>query len=206
MEKLKNLKFKALWLGIPFLALALSACQSSDQDKPKDKSESEVAQTQVTASTNEPIIEVEADALDHPIFNGRVIYLRGEMNDYGVQRAYRLRKNAENQYCALAPLRSDWSPYKFKFADANWTKGSNFGFAVPPGVLRAGSGKLLLNPKSRFEEIRYEVDSDGIYRFCISIDHDLPYVTVDLLQDGKLTTTEELIKAEIEREFSVPTK
>lgn len=193
---MKNLKIKAWWLGIPFLAIALSACQSSEEVK-DDQKEATVA-PQTVAS------QVEADALDHPIFKGKAIYLRGEMNDYGVQRAYRLRKISDNEYCALAPLRSDWSPYKFKFADASWTSGTNFGFAVPPGVLRAGSAKLLLNPKSRFEEIRYEADSDGIYRFCIMLDHDVPYVSVNQLEDGKLTTTEELIKAEIEREFSVP--
>lgn len=193
---MKNLKNKAWWLGIPFLAIALSACQSSEEVK-DDQKEATVA-PQTVAS------QVEADALDHPIFKGKAIYLRGEMNDYGVQRAYRLRKISDNEYCALAPLRSDWSPYKFKFADASWTSGTNFGFAVPPGVLRAGSAKLLLNPKSRFEEIRYEADSDGIYRFCIMLDHDVPYVSVNQLEDGKLTTTEELIKAEIEREFSVP--
>ena len=193
---MKNLKIKACWLGIPFLAIALSACQSSDEVKDDPKAATVAPQTELS--------QVEADALDHPIFKGKAIYLRGEMNDYGVQRAYRLRKISDNEYCALAPLRSDWSPYKFKFADASWTNGTNFGFAVPPGVLRAGSAKLLLNPKSRFEEIRYEADSDGIYRFCIMLDHDVPYVSVNQLEDGKLTTTEELIKAEIEREFSVP--
>lgn len=187
---MKNLKIKAWWLGIPFLAIALSACQSSEEVKDDPKAA--------------VVSQAEDYALDHPIFKGKAIYLRGEMNDYGVQRAYRLRKISDNEYCALAPLRSDWSPYKFKFADANWTSGTNFGFAVPPGVLRAGSAKLLLNPKSRFEEIRYEADSDGIYRFCIMLDHDVPYVSVNQLEDGKLTTTEELIKAEIEREFSVP--
>lgn len=193
---MKNLKIKAWWLGIPFLALAQSACQSSEEVKDDPKA--------ATVATQTVVSQVEADALEHPIFKGKAIYLRGEMNDYGVQRAYRLRKISDNEYCALAPLRSDWSPYKFKFADASWTSGTNFGFAVPPGVLRAGSAKLLLNPKSRFEEIRYEADSDGIYRFCIMLDHDVPYVSVNQLEDGKLTTTEELIKAEIEREFSVP--
>ena len=196
---MKNLKIKAWCLGIPFLAIALSACQSSEELKDAPE---EAVVSQAEAATE--VSQAEADALDHPIFKGKAIYLRGEMNDYGVQRAYRLRKISDNEYCALAPLRSDWSPYKFKFADANWTSGTSFGFAVPPGVLRAGSAKLLLNPKSRFEEIRYEVDSDGIYRFCITLDHDVPYVAVSQLEDGKLTTTEELIKAEIEREFSVP--
>lgn len=187
-----------MWLGIPLLVLALSACQSSDEAKNEDKT------AVATINGSDKDVEVEENALDHPIFKGKAIYLRGEMNDYGVQRSYRLRKISDREYCALAPLRSDWSPYKFKFADSEWTDGTNFGFAVPPGVLRDGSAKSLLNPKSRFEELRYEVSADGIYRFCIIVDNDLPYAQVSLLEDGKLTTTEELIKAEIEREFSLP--
>lgn len=186
---MKKLKIKVWLLGLPLLALALSACQSSDESQ-----EAQEGKTKVDS----------AYRLDHPIFKGRAIYLRGEMNDFGVQRAYRLRKFNDNQYCALAPLRSDWSPYKFKFADAKWSSGTNYGFASPPGVLRLGSSRALLNGKSRFEELRYEVPKDGIYRFCITVDNDLPYASVSLLEDGKLTTTEELIKAEIEREFSVP--
>lgn len=181
-ETVKKLKIVIL----PLLALALGACQSTPEST---KTASELA--------------AEA-SLDHPIFKGRMIYLRGEMNDFGIQGAYRLRKFDEGKYCTLAPLRSDWSPYKFKFADSAWTSGTNFGFAVPPGVLRTGSGNYQLNGKSRFEELRYEVAKDGIYRFCITIQNDVPYASVSLLEDGKLTTTEELIKSEIEREFSVP--
>ena len=48
--------------------------------------------------------------------NDKAIYLRGEMNDYEASETYRLRKDGHG-YCTLATLRSDWAPYKFKFAD-----------------------------------------------------------------------------------------
>lgn len=76
------------------------------------------------------------------------------MNDYEASETYRLRKDGHG-YCTLATLRSDWAPYKFKFADENWSKGTNFGFLTPPGVLRDGARSLELNPNSKFEEISY---------------------------------------------------
>lgn len=172
--------------------LALTGCGSTEE--PLSNAEEEVM-----------LVENEAQegALNNPLFMGRVIYLRGEMNDYGVQRPYRLREFAPNTYCTLAPLRSDWSPYRFKFADDKWTAGTNFGYAVPPAIMREGSGKVLLNPSSRFEEVRYEPLQDGIYRFCIVYEDTVPYVTVTHLIDGKLTSMDEVLKAEIEREFAV---
>lgn len=139
-----------------------------------------------------------------PLFMGREIFLRGEMNDYGVQRPYRLRRFEENTFCTLAALRSDWSPYRFKFADANWSNGTNFGYAVPPAVIRKGAARTMLNPNSRYEELRYELNEDGIYRFCLIYDNDIPYATVTRLENDKLTTMDELIKKEMEKEFAPP--
>ena len=54
--------------------------------------------------------------------NGKDIYLRGEMNDYAAISSNRLIKRDEGMYCTLAALRSDWTPYRFKFADDNWSQ------------------------------------------------------------------------------------
>lgn len=174
-------------------AVLLTACGSTEELSVAEQ-DTVIAETETKAQEG---------ALANPLFMGRVIYLRGEMNDYGVQRPYRLREFAPNTYCTLAPLRSDWSPYRFKFADDKWTAGTNFGYAVPPAVMRQGSSRVLLNPNSRFEEVRYEPAQDGIYRFCIEYEDTVPYVTVTHLEDGKLTTMDEVLKAEIEREFAV---
>lgn len=179
------------------LALTLTACSSSPSE---DEQLSAAEQAEVVSEVE---TQAQEGALANPLFMGRVIYLRGEMNDYGVQRPYRLREFAPNSYCTLAPLRSDWSPYRFKFADDAWSAGTNFGYAVPPAIIREGSGRVLLNPNSRFEEVRYEPKQDGIYRFCIEYEDTVPYVTVTHLEDGKLTSIEEMMRAEIEREFAV---
>lgn len=184
-----------LVLGIPLAVWTLSACSSSDDS---------LAEAEKADAAKSSLLEqAEAQALHNVLFHGREIYLRGEMNDYGVQSPYRLRQFSEKRYCTLALLRSDWSPYRFKFADAHWTVGTNFGYAVPPAVMREGSARTKLNPNSRFEELRYEPSVDGIYRFCIEYDdNDVPYASVTYLENGKLHTMDELIKSEIERTFS----
>ena len=118
--------------------------------------------------------------------DGKEIYLRGEMNDYAILSSYKLVKEDDYKYCALAPLRADWAPYRFKFADPAWTNGANFGFAQAPGVLREGSSPVLLNRFSRFEELRYFPSEDGVYQLCISFDWDEYYAIVSKAQHAKL--------------------
>lgn len=121
---------------------------------------------------------------------GRDIYLRGEMNDYGVISAYKLTKVRDNEFCTVAPLRSDWSPYRFKFADSAWSSGSNFGYAAPPGVLHENGQDIKLNPSSRFEELTFAPKEDGNYRFCIVIKKDGYYSHVSKSTEGLATLYE----------------
>lgn len=125
--------------------------------------------------------------------NGNAIYLRGEMNDYEVSETYRLRQNGEG-YCALATLRADWAPYKFKFADKDWSEGTNFGFLNPPGVLREGARAIELTPNSNFEEISYYPKADGVYRFCLIPRGDRYYVTVNKSSKKELPSMAQVIK------------
>ncbi|MDY2798385.1 MAG: hypothetical protein SOV16_04315 [Anaerobiospirillum succiniciproducens] len=190
---MNKVKQALVFLGIIPAAMLFTACSSQDDSSSLSKNK----------GYSELVTKAEEGALDNPLFRGRAIYLRGEMNDYGVQSAYRLRKFEEDTYCTVAPLRSDWAPYRFKFADAEWSNGTNFGYAEPPAVLRQGSGRARLNPTSRFEELRYVPQEDGIYRFCVIYDGSVPYATVTLLEDGKLTTMDEVIKEEINRNFAI---
>ena len=206
---------KKMWwaLVIPCAFMALTACSSSSDDASTATDATDATDaTEVAAydnsnlSAEEMLEQADAEALGNPFFYGRAIYLRGEMNDYSVQQPYRLRQFEDKVYCTIAPLRSDWAPYRFKFADAQWTTGTNFGFAVPPAVMREGSGKAQLNPNSRFEELRYEPTVDGLYRFCIEYnEQNVPYATVTRLEDGKLTTMDELIKREVSQAVVTPT-
>ncbi|SPT71778.1 Uncharacterised protein [Anaerobiospirillum thomasii] len=124
--------------------------------------------------------------------DGREIYLRGEMNDYAVMSAYRLNKIDENTFCTVAPLRADWAPYRFKFADSAWSSGSNFGYAAPPGVLHVDGPKVKLNAASRFEELSFSPDEDGNYRFCLIKEGKSYHATVDK-SDDELATLHDLL-------------
>lgn len=203
VKVIKMLKLSWLGIGVSLAVLGLSACSSNDEAKQVTEEQKPVQQVATTTEAKvetQPVVEskVKEEAVEitehNAVFHGRNVYLRGEMNDYGVNSSYQLRKIEEGKYCTLAPLRADWSPYRFKFADAKWTKGTNFGFAVPPAVLREGSALAKLNPESRFEELRYEPEQDGIYRFCIEFQDDVPYVSVTFMEKGKLTTMDEVIE------------
>lgn len=196
-----QVKKNLIWLGFVPAVLLAAACSSNSETE--DTASAQQSKASIETEKPEIVAKAEEGALDNPLFKGRAIYLRGEMNDYGVQSPYRLRKFADDTYCTVAPLRSDWAPYRFKFADASWSNGTNFGYAEPPAVLREGSGRARLNPQSRFEELRYIPQEDGIYRFCVIYDGSTPYATVTLLEDGKLTTMDEVIKNEINRTFAV---
>ena len=110
--------------------------------------------------------------------NEKAVYLRGEMNDYEVSESYRLRKDDEDTYCTVATLRADWAPYKFKFADAGWSAGTNFGYRDQPGVYEMGGEPVALNPKSVFEEVKVTPDADGEYDFYIDVTGEVPVTYV----------------------------
>lgn len=126
--------------------------------------------------------------------NEKAVYLRGEMNDYEVSESYRLRKDDEDTYCTVATLRADWAPYKFKFADADWTDGSNFGYRNPPGILHEGSTPVELSANSKFEEISFYPKSDGVYRFCLIKNDNHFFASVQKTSHRSLLSMAQLMK------------
>lgn len=122
-----------------------------------------------------------------PPDDAQALYLRGDMNDYAVSEVYRL-KTMQYGACTEAALHADWSPYHFKFADRNWTAGSNYGYALPPGVLEDGSRDVKLNASSTFEDVTLRIKRDGVYRFCLVKRDDGAYATVTRVEDGSERT------------------
>lgn len=149
--------------AIYFLAsLVLSSGCSSDESPYPPRGESASLQQEVTVSVGGDAAERNGSLL----INGRYVYLRGEMNDYAVSETFRLRRDKQG-WCTESVLRADWSPYKFKFADEQWTAGSNFGYAVPPGTLRESAKPVKLNPAAQFEEVSFHLKEDGVFKFCL---------------------------------------
>ena len=73
-------------------------------------------------------------------------------------------------------LRVDFAPYKFKFADKDWTPGTNFGYAQAPGVFE--KDPVELNPNSKFEEVKFTPPADGDYDFYIDVRGEKPVTYV----------------------------
>lgn len=109
---------------------------------------------------------------------GAQIYLRGEMNDWNAQPQYLVKKVSDGVYVATAELKVDWAPYKFKFADSQWSAGTNFGYRDQPGVFEWGGDPVVLNPKSVFEEVKVTPPADGLYDFYIDVTGEAPVTYV----------------------------
>jgi len=144
---------KALWRILGILALlGLTACAGSGREEEQKWSS------------------------DYP--DGRVLYLRGDMNDWEALPEQRLRKVGEGLYMTEAKLVAAQSPYKFKYADRDWTPGCNFGYAKGSGEYHLGGNAVPLTPRSMFEEIVVSVDTDGTYEFYLDIRGEKPLAYV----------------------------
>lgn len=117
---------------------------------------------------------------DYP--DGRVLYLRGDMNDWAALPEQRLRKVGEGLYMTEAKLLAAHSPYKFKYADRDWTPGCNFGYASGSGEYRLGGSAVPLTPKSMFEEVVVSVDTDGTYAFYLDVRGEQPLAYIKKMQ------------------------
>lgn len=188
-------KMKISYLIIMLVPFFLSSCSGTSEEE---------LQKEGISEDRTGLLLLNGGALK---INNREIYLRGDMNDFGVNETHRLRRfgdQNEARWCTEAVLRSDWPPYKFKFADENWTSGTSFGYAEQPGILRYPGDRVLLNPSSNFEELRFEATEDGIYRFCLLNEDKKYYAEVEkvpaedqkTLNDMAQGTTEKTEKTE----------
>ena len=117
------------------------------------------------------------------VFGGKV-YFHGGFDDGPLDKFYDrglIRKVGDRVYMATAYMKVDWAPYKFKFGDASWTSGTNFGYAPEskPGIYDyAGGSPVKLNPKAVFEEIKVTPLHDGKYDFYLDFSGDVPVIYV----------------------------
>ena len=117
------------------------------------------------------------------VFGGKV-YFHGGFDDCPLDKFYDrclIRKVGDRVYMATAYMKVDWAPYKFKFGDASWTSGTNFGYAPEskPGIYDyAGGSPVKLNPKAVFEEIKVTPLHDRARSYMTVIDllHNLTYI------------------------------
>jgi hypothetical protein len=68
---------------------------------------------------------------------------------------------------------------KFKFADSGWSCGTNFGYKSPSdGVAVLGGEAVPVNPCSKYEDMKFSPDADGVYEFYLNMAGDTPTVYV----------------------------
>lgn len=114
---------------------------------------------------------------------GRPVYLRGEFNDCPWDKLSDrclIRRVGDRVYMATAYMRVDWAPYKFRFGDAKWTSGTNFGYASEsrPGIYIYGGTPLRLSSDAVFDEIKVTPPHDGKYDFYLDFSGDVPVTYV----------------------------
>ncbi|HHQ4533085.1 TPA: pullulanase [Aeromonas veronii] len=116
---------------------------------------------------------------DNSDFGGKSIYLRGEMNDWMATDESKVVKVADKLYMAKGTLKKEWAPYKFKFADSGWSCGTNFGYKSPSnGVAVLGGEAVPVNPCSKYEDMKFSPDADGVYEFYLNMAGETPSVYV----------------------------
>ena len=183
-------KMKISYLIIMLVPFFLSSCSGTSEEE---------LQKEGITEEHSGLLLLNSGALK---INDREIYLRGDMNDFGVNETHRLRRFGEEdefRWCTEAVLRADWPPYKFKFADKDWTSGSSFGYAEQPGILRYPGDRVLLNPSSNFEELRFEATEDGIYRFCLLKEGDNFYAEVEMVPEKEQKTLNDMAQGTTEK-------
>ncbi|MDO2948470.1 pullulanase [Aeromonas simiae] len=112
-------------------------------------------------------------------FDGKSVFLRGEMNDWQANDETKVTKVGDKLYMAKGTLKKEWAPYKFKFGDANWSCGTNFGYKSPSdGVASLDGEPVPVNPCSKFEDLKFSPDADGVYEFYLDLNGEQPTVYV----------------------------
>jgi hypothetical protein len=106
-------------------------------------------------------------------YQGRTMYLKGDMNDWATDEAYTLTYAAGIYTIeTLLPVRS----YNFKIASEGWEDDSTIGGITDDNVLTAGEAKTLTLPG---DNITFDVTKEATYVFTLNaINPSRPMLTI----------------------------
>lgn len=111
-------------------------------------------------------------------FHDVSIYLRGDMSGWQALREYRLQRVSPHLYSVAGRLRHTYGTYKFKFADAEWTCGYNYGAADGGHAQLQAGNKVAVTPCNTYGELAFTPSSDGVYHFYLDLRGASPQVFV----------------------------
>lgn len=114
-------------------------------------------------------------AAEDYIINGKVIYLRGQMNNYDATDEYALKQTDVGGCVNTRLVRTT----KFKFADRDWSRGTNFGYTRISTIKEGDNVGIELNPDSMYEDLTFYPPQVGVYKFCLIKNNDKYYVTIN---------------------------
>lgn len=112
------------------------------------------------------------------------VYLRGVFTWWDAEPEFQLQpvEGKENVWSATSPvdepLIADGQPYEWKFGDAAWQCGTNFGFKTGTADIQLGERRET-NKCAAFDNFKFTPAEDGVYRFFLDWSGDEPYVYIE---------------------------
>ncbi|RKF22264.1 hypothetical protein DBZ36_01045 [Alginatibacterium sediminis] len=102
----------------------------------------------------------------------KAIYLRGVFNWWEAIEENRLQELSSDpglfRTRTVEPLIADGQPYEWKFVDADWTCGSNFGHKEQSSTIELGQ-EVALDNCSPFNNLSFTPIEDGYYDFYLDL-------------------------------------
>ncbi|KMT66320.1 hypothetical protein [Catenovulum maritimum] len=115
------------------------------------------------------------------------LYLRGSFTWWDVEAHAKVEKVSGQLYKARVELIADSKPYEFKFADENWSLGSNCGYYALSDKTADLSNTVNANCKAKFEPFEFTPPETGDYDFFIDFTNEkFPKVWVRAAQAESL--------------------
>ncbi len=114
----------------------------------------------------------------------RDVYLRGVFTWWDAAPEFKLQpvEGKENVWSATSPvdepLIADGQPYEWKFGDAAWQCGTNFGFLSGEADINIGERRQS-NKCSAFDNWKFTPEEDGVYRFFLDWSEEIPVVYIE---------------------------
>ena len=118
---------------------------------------------------------------------GKDVYLRGVFTWWDADPQFKLQpvEGKENVWSATSavdePLIADGQPYEWKFGDAAWQCGTNFGFLSGEADIKLGERRQS-NKCSAFDNFKFTPEEDGVYRFFLDWTEELPVVYIEKVE------------------------
>ncbi|WP_432455244.1 MULTISPECIES: hypothetical protein [unclassified Agarivorans] len=79
------------------------------------------------------------------------------------------------------PLIADGQPYEWKFGDAAWQCGTNFGFLSGEAPIKVGERREL-NKCAAFDNFKFTPEEDGVYRFYLDWSGEIPVAYIEKVE------------------------